>query len=248
MALVTGAGSGIGHAIATRFGAEGASVCVNYYGHADDAQALARKLSESGRAIAVEADVSQRDQVEDMVARTVRELGGLDLLVNNAGIEQYKAFLELDDDSWDRTVAVDLRGVFLCTQVAGRAMRDQGRGGSIINISSIHEDYTFPGYAPYCASKGAVRMLMRTTALELAAYGIRVNNVAPGAVATPINEATLRDPQKMNLLREMIPLGRMGTPEEVAEVVLFLASDEASYVTGATYYVDGGMTRYARPV
>jgi glucose 1-dehydrogenase len=127
-------------------------------------------------------------------------------------------------------------------------MRDAGSGGSIVNISSIHEDFTFPGYTPYCAAKGGVRMLMRNAALELAPFGIRVNNIAPGAIATPINNGTLHDPQKMKVLHDIIPEGRMGKPEEVAAVALFLASDESSYVTGSTYFVDGGMTRYARAV
>ena len=249
VAIVTGAGSGIGYAIAERFGEAGASVCINYYGYEDQAKALASKLSAEGKpSIAVEADVSNRQQVEKMVERTVKELGGVDILVNNAGIEKSVPFLDLDDETWERIVTVDLRGVFICTQVAGRRMRDSKKGGSIVNISSIHEDFTFPGYTPYCAAKGGVRMLMRNTALELAEYGIRVNNIAPGAIATPINNGTLHDPQKMKVLHEIIPEGRMGKPEEVAAVALFLASDESSYVTGSTYFVDGGMTRYARAV
>jgi glucose 1-dehydrogenase len=247
--LVTGAGSGIGYAIAKRFGSEGARVCVNYYGYEAEAEQLARDLSNAGtQAIAVKADVSDRGQVQQMVDRCVDELGGLDVLVNNAGIEKSVPFLDLDDATWNRIVSVDLYGVFLGTQIAGRVMRDSEKGGSIVNVSSIHEDYTFPGYTPYCAAKGGVRMLMRNTALELASYGIRVNNIAPGAVATPINDDTIHDPDKMSVLREIIPEGRMGNPEEVAAVALFLASDEASYVTGATYFVDGGMTRYARAV
>ncbi len=249
VALVTGAGSGIGYAIAEKFAAEGARLCVNYYGHGDDARALAQKLSSGGsRSIAVEADVSKRDQVQAMVDRAVKELGGVDVLVNNAGIEKDVPFLDLDDDTWERMVSVDLRGVFICTQIAARQMRDARKGGSIVNISSIHEDHTFPGYTPYCAAKGGVRMLMRNTALELAQFGIRVNNIAPGAIATPINNGTLHDPQKMQVLRQIIPEGRMGKPDEVASVALFLASDDASYVTGSTYYVDGGMTRYAQAV
>ena len=246
VALVTGAGSGIGYAIAERMAAEGARVCINYFGYEDEAQQLAARLSkDGGRAIAVKADVSDRGQVQAMVDRCVKELGGLDVLVNNAGIEKAVPFLDLDDDTWNRIVSVDLRGVFLCSQVAGRAMRDQGRGGAIVNISSIHEDFTFPGYTPYCAAKGGVRMLMRNVSVELSQYGIRCNNVAPGAVATPINQATLHDPTKMQELARIIPLGRMGKPEEVAAVTAFLASDDASYVTGSTYYVDGGMVRFA---
>ena len=246
VALVTGAGSGIGYAIAERMAAEGARVCINYFGYEDEAKQLAQRLSEgNGKAIAVKADVSDRAQVQAMADQCVKELGGIDVLVNNAGIEKAVPFLDLDDDTWNRIVSVDLKGVFLCTQIAGRAMRDQGRGGAVVNISSIHEDFTFPGYTPYCAAKGGVRMLMRNVAVELAQYGIRCNNVAPGAIATPINTATLHDPEKMHELARIIPLGRMGKPEEVAAITAFLASDEASYVTGSTYYVDGGMVRYA---
>jgi glucose 1-dehydrogenase len=249
VALVTGGGSGIGHAIAKRLGAEGAHVCVNYYGYADEARRLADELSAEGnRSLAIKADVSDREQVQHMIDRTVHEMGGLDILVNNAGIEKSVPFLDLDDANWEKIVSVDLRAVFICSQIAARAMRDAKKGGAIVNISSIHEDFTFPGYTPYCAAKGGVRMLMRNAALELAPFGIRVNNIAPGAVATPINNGTIHDPAKMKVLSEIIPEGRMGKPEEVAAVALFLASDEASYVTGATYFVDGGMTRYSRAV
>jgi glucose 1-dehydrogenase len=247
IALVTGAGSGIGHAIAERFSQAGASVAINYLGYEQEAQALADRLSADGRrSIAVEADVSKSDQVSAMVGRVVSELGGLDILVNNAGIEKQAAFLDIREEDWDLVVDVDLKGAFLCTQACGRAMRDQGRGGSVVNISSIHEDFCFPGFTPYCAAKGGMRMLMRNAAVELAQHRIRVNNIAPGAIATPINKATEADPEKMRVLASIIPAGRMGTPEEVAEVALFLASDASSYVTGSTYYVDGGMVRFAR--
>jgi glucose 1-dehydrogenase len=249
VALVTGAGSGIGYAIAERFAAEGACVCVNYLGYADEAKQLAEKLSGQGHnSIAVEADVTQRDQVQSMVDRTLKELGGLDILVNNAGIEKGVPFFELDDETWDKIIAVDLRGVFIGTQIAGRAMRDSGKGGSIVNISSIHEDYTFPGYTAYCSAKGGVRMFMRNASLELAKHKIRINNIAPGAIATPINQKTMQDPEKMEALRNVVPLGEMGQPDQVAAVAVFLASDEASYVTGSTYYVDGGLVRHALAV
>lgn len=244
VAIVTGAGSGIGHAIAHRFGEEGAAVCVNYFGHEDQAEELAAEISKvSRRSIAVKADVSRSDQVDEMVARVTRELGPIDVLVNNAGVESPAPFLEITEESWNATLNVDLKGAFLCAQACGRAMKD--RGGSIVNISSIHEDQTFPGYTPYCVAKGGMRMMMRNAALELAAYRIRVNNVAPGAIATPINEKTLHDPKKMAELSRIIPLGTMGKPASVAEVVLFLASDRSGYVTGSTYYVDGGMVRFA---
>jgi glucose 1-dehydrogenase len=245
VAVVTGAGSGIGYAIAERFSDAGAAVCVAYLDYQDDARALAARLP---KAIAVQTDVTRSADVQAMVDRTCAELGGLDVLVNNAGVEKNVPFLDLDEKTWDLILGVNLKGSFLCAQACARAMRSSGRGGSIINISSIHEDVTFPGFTPYCASKGGLRMLMRNIALELAPYKVRVNNVAPGAIATPINRATLADPEKMAVLRQIVPLTRMGQPQEVAEVALFLASDAASYVTGSTYYVDGGMVRYSQPV
>jgi len=245
-AIVTGAGSGIGKAIADALAAAGAGVCINYFGaYEDDAKQHAASLP---HAIAVPADVSDPDQAAELVATTVRELGSVDILVNNAGIEHSRPLLDLDVKDWDAVIAVNLRGAFCCLQAAGRAMRDSGRGGSIVNISSVHEDVPFPGFASYCASKGGLRMLMRNACVELAPYEIRVNNVAPGAIVTPINEATLEDPQKVATLQRIIPLRRMGQPTEVADVVVFLASDAASYVTGSTYYVDGGMIRYAQPL
>jgi glucose 1-dehydrogenase len=249
VAVVTGAGSGIGYAIAERLGAAGASVLVNYYGFEQEAQALAAKLAGDGpRSISVKADVSDATQVAAMMARASSDLGGFDILVNNAGIEKQLPILDIPPEEFDREIAVNLKGAFLCLQAAGRLMRDSGKGGSIVNVSSVHEDNTFPLHAAYAASKGGLRMVMRNAALELAQYRIRVNNVAPGAIATPINQATLDDPEKVRRLGEIIPLGRMGQPSEVAEVVAFLASDLSSYVTGSTYYVDGGMIRYAEPL
>jgi glucose 1-dehydrogenase len=245
VAIVTGAGSGIGYAIAERFATAGASVCVNYLGYENEAKALARRLP---KAIAFKADISKVAEVQAMVDVTVKELGPVDVLINNAGIERSMPFLDIDEATWDLMLDVDLKGAFLCAQACGRVMRDSGKGGSIVNVSSIHEDVAFPGFTPYCAAKGGLRMVMRNAALELAPYGIRVNNVAPGAIATPINAKSLADPEKVAILQRIIPLKRMGSPEEVAEVALFLASDASSYVTGSTYYVDGGMVRYSQPL
>jgi glucose 1-dehydrogenase len=246
VALVTGAGSGIGQAIAQGLADAGAAVCINYYGaYADDAKAHAAGLP---RAIAVEANIADGAEVDAMVRRTIDELGGLDILVNNAGIEHAAPILDIELADWDRVLAVNLRGAFCCLRAAGRAMRDSGLGGSIVNISSIHEDVAFPGFASYCASKGALRMLMRDAAVELAPYRIRVNNIAPGAIATPINTSTLDNAAKVAELERIIPAGRLGTPDEVAHVAVFLASDAAAYVTGATYFVDGGMSRFAEPL
>ncbi len=246
VALVTGAGTGIGRAIALRFGAEGAAVAVNYHSSADGANEVVTKIRDGGgRALAIQADVSKSDQVQAMVEHVRGELGRIDILVNNSGLEKHAGVLEVSESDWDLMVDVNLKGAFLCLQACGRVMREQG-GGSIVNISSVHEDLPFPGFAPYAATKGGLRMLMRNAAVELAAHNIRVNNVAPGAIATPINAEEMKDPAKMRALHEIVPLGRMGRPEEVADVTCFLASDQSSYVTGSTYYVDGGLVRYSR--
>ena len=244
VAIITGAGSGIGFAIAQLFAANGAAVAINYLGHGDDAEKLAATIEQDGgKAVALEADVSSKPAVDSLVTTVVERFGKLDVLVNNAGIEQSQPLLEIDEANWDRTIAVDLKGPFLCLQAAARVM--QKDGGSIVNISSIHEDFPFPGFTPYAAAKGGLRMLMRNASLELAPYGIRVNNIAPGAIATPINAGTLADPAKVSRLQQLVPLQRMGKPEEVAQVALFLASERASYVTGSTYYVDGGIVQHA---
>jgi len=248
VALVTGAGSGIGHAVASRFGREGAHVAVNYFGYEDEAARLAEELSSCcSRSLAVEGDVSSPDDVNVMVARVTEELGPVRVLVNNAGINAPAPLLDVSDEDWTRVLAVNLTGAFLCLRACGRVMRDAG-GGSVVNVSSVHEDLPFPDGAAYAASKGGLRMLMRNAAFELAPFGIRVNNVAPGPIATPANEEALRDPATQALVREVVPLARWGEPEEVAEVVLFLASERSRYVTGATYTVDGGLLRHTEPV
>ncbi|MDT7809149.1 MAG: hypothetical protein QOJ70_2962 [Acidobacteriota bacterium] len=244
VALITGASSGIGRAIAERFAAEGAHVAVNYLPRGSgeqDALAVVETLATPGLAVA--ADVSKRADVERMTAEVVAQFGRLDIAVCNAGIEIKRPFLEATDEEWERVIAVNLYGAFVVSQAAARAMVKQGGGGKLIYTSSVHEDIPFPGYTAYCASKGGVRMLMRNLAIELAPHRINVNNIAPGAIATPINQSVLEDPEaKANAVGE-IPWGRFGRPEEVAAVAAFLASDEAEYVTGSTYYVDGGLTQ-----
>lgn len=245
VALITGASSGIGKAIAKRFAAEGAHVVVNYRpgGDMDDEAAQAEAASFEPSSIAVAADVSKRQDVESMMEEIIRQFGRLDIAINNAGIEIKKPFLEVTDEEWNKVIAVNLYGSYLVSQVAVRQMVKQGQGGKLIFISSVHEDIPFPEYTAYCASKGGVRMMMRNLAMELAQYKINVNNIAPGAIATPINQAVLDDPTAMKNAVSEIPWGRFGRPEEVASVAVFLASDEAEYVTGSTYYIDGGLTQ-----
>jgi glucose 1-dehydrogenase len=247
VALVTGSSSGIGKAIAIRLACEGCDVCVNYHGNPQGGEDTKARIEQLGRkAISVQADVANAAAVRTLVQRCVAELGGLDIMVNNAGIEIRSPILEVTEEQWDLVINVTLKGVFLGLQEAARHMVQRG-WGRIITISSIHEEVTMPGNAPYCAAKGGVRMLTRTAAVELAPHGITVNNVAPGAIATPINRTTLVDPEAVAALKAEIPLGRLGDPEEVAGVVAFLASDDAAYVTGSTYTIDGGMIAKRSP-
>ena len=178
-----------------------------------------------------------------MIGEVVARFGRLDIAVNNAGVEIKKPFLDISDDEWNKVLSVNLFGAFVVSQTAARQMVKQGPGGKIINISSVHEDIPFPGYTAYCASKGAVRMMMRNLAMELAVHKINVNNIAPGAIATPINQAVLDNPVAKSHAIDEIPWGRFGRPDEVAGLAVFLASDEAEYVTGSTYYIDGGLTQ-----
>jgi glucose 1-dehydrogenase len=244
IAIVTGAGSGIGRAIATDFAKHGADVVVNYFSQAEKAHDLAADLERAGsRATAVKADVSNQTEVQNLVRKTIEKFGRIDILVNNAGIERRTPFLDVSLEDWNRVIAVDLTGPFLCTQAVAKEMVKHNTRGVIVNISSVHEDIAFPGNAAYCAAKGGLRMICRNLALELAPYGIRMVNVGPGAFATPINVETLEDPEKKSALEREIPAGRIGKPEEVAKLVSYLASDQAAYVTGTTVFIDGGLMR-----
>lgn len=247
VAIVTGASSGIGQGIAERLGAEGAKVIVDYVGHPEGADETAHVIEASGgKAEIVQADITSLDADRTLVDTAWLRFGSADILVNNAGMEKKSAFWDTTEDDYDKVMAVNLRGPFFLSQAFVRRLRDAKRPGRIINISSVHEDMVFPGFATYCCSKGAMRMLMRDLAVELGPLGITVNNVAPGAIATPINKSLLENKTELNALLANIPLGRLGTPEDVAGLVAFLASDDAAYVTGSTFVIDGGLMRNYR--
>jgi glucose 1-dehydrogenase len=247
-ALVTGASSGIGRATAIRLAQEGASVAVNYFSdkEAGDAQQVVAAVQQAGRqGIAVQANVGAEADVVAMVQRVSSEWGGLDVLVNNAGIEKQVPLVEMGIDTWNAILTTNLTGAFLCMREAAKLMTAAKRG-VIVNMSSVHEFIPWPGFAHYCASKGALKLLMQTAARELAPDGVRVVNIAPGAIATPINDFVLDDPEARHQVEQEIPLGRFGQPEEIAAAVAWLASDQADYVTGTTLVVDGGMSTYPR--
>ena len=241
-AIVTGSDSGIGRAIALELAKQGAAVTINYHKNEDAANATKKEIEDAGgRAQVVQADVSSVADIQKLVDSTVSAFGRLDILVNNAGMETRTSTLDTTEHQFDLVIAIDLKSAFFGVQLAAKQMIKQGRGGRIINISSIHEDWPMPGNSPYCAAKGGVRMLTRTAGVELAPHGITVVGVAPGAVHTPIDEVTLSDPAAKARLESAIPLGRVAEPQEIANLVAFLASDGASYGTAATYTVDGGM-------
>jgi glucose 1-dehydrogenase len=248
VAIVTGAaGSGIGQGIAKRLSSEGAKVIVDYIGDASGAKVTQSAIEQAGgQGAIVEADVTSMDDIRKLVDAGWNRFGAADILVNNAGMEKKSAFWDTTEADYDEVMSVNLRGPFFLTQAFVRRLRDAKKPGRIINISSVHEDMSFPGFASYCCSKGGLRMLMRDLAMELGPLGITVNNVAPGAIATPINTALLQDKPMLDALLHNIPLGRMGTAEDVAGLVAYLASEDAAYVTGSTFVIDGGLMRNYR--
>jgi glucose 1-dehydrogenase len=222
---------------------EGANVVINYVGSVGAAEeALADVEAAGARGLLLQADVSSVTEVTALVDQAAAAFGQVDILVNNAGIELHAPFWEVAEADYEKVMAVNVKGAFFAAQALTRQLRAARRPGRIINISSVHEEIAFPNFAAYCASKGALRMLARTLAVELGPLGITVNNIAPGAIETPINTALLNDPVKLQSLLQQIPLGRLGQPADVAGLAAFLASDDAAYVTGATFYVDGGLS------
>ena len=242
VAIVTGGNSGIGKAIVLGLANAGARVVVDYISHPETTDALEQQLLALGdQSIGVEADASRVDDLQRLVDTAVAKFGRLDIMVNNAGIETRTSVLTTTEAQYDKVLSVNLKSAFFGTQIAAQQMIKQGDGGRIINITSVHEDWPMPGNTAYCLSKGGMRMLTRTAGVELAPHGIRVVGVGPGAVATPINLSTMNDPALLAKLNAAIPLGRMANPEEIAEIVVFLAGDGGSYVAATTIFADGGM-------
>jgi len=244
VAIVTGSSSGIGQGILLRFAREGADVVVDVRSHPEDGEATRAQAEAFGvRAIVVQADVAKIADTGNLVVEAWKQLGGCDILVNNAGVEKHAAFLDVTEADYDTVLDTNLKGAFFLTQAFVKRLSDAKKPGCVINISSVHEDMVFPNFSTYCASKGGMRMVMRDLAVELGPMGIRVNNIAPGAIATPINTALLNNKPKLDALLANIPLGRLGTPDDVAGLAVFLASDDGAYVTGSTFFVDGGLIR-----
>ncbi|MFN7022502.1 MAG: SDR family oxidoreductase [Phycisphaerales bacterium] len=255
-AIVTGASSGIGRGIAEAMCAAGANVVVNHIGPDDEARAVVERAmhcgcAERGRAVAVRADVSDEGQVRAMFAETVERFGGVDILVNNAGLQQDAALEEMTLAQWRRVIDVNLTGQFLCAREAVRAFKARGvrpglscAAGKIVCVSSVHEVIPWAGHVNYAASKGGVMLMMKSIAQEVAPWRIRVNSICPGAIRTPINRAAWETPEAHAGLMRLIPYKRIGEPEDIARLAVWLSSDEADYITGASLFVDGGMTLY----
>ena len=243
VAAITGGNQGIGLGIAQRFIQEGAAVSICYLSDKSGTERVVEGLRRGGgKAVAIQADVSKLADGQRFISQTVSQLGELDILVNNAGVEKRANFWDVTEADYDFVLNVNLKGLFFVTQAMVRYLMQAKRPAKIINISSVHEELPFPHFSSYCASKGGLKMLTRNLSIELAPLGITINNIAPGAIETPINKNLLNDPVKLKSLLENIPLRRLGKPEDVASVAAFLASEESSYVTGTTFVVDGGLT------
>jgi glucose 1-dehydrogenase len=242
VAIVTGGNTGIGKSIVLALAKEGANIVIDYIADPQATEDLEKQVAALGDvAIGVKADVSSVSDLQTLVDAAVKQFGKLDIMVNNAGVETRTSVLDTTEEQYEKVLEINLKSAFFGTQLAAKQMIAQGGGGRIINITSVHEDWPMPGNTPYCLSKGGVRMLTRTAGVELGPYGITVVGVGPGAVATPINKATMADPEKMKTLGAAIPLGRMAEPKEIGSVVAFLASDGAAYMTATTVFADGGI-------
>jgi glucose 1-dehydrogenase len=243
VALITGSSQGIGAACALRLAADGADIILNGRKLDERGEALVKQITDMGRrAHFLVADVSKLQNVVNLVNDATSVFGQLDILVNNAGVEKNNDFWNVTEEEYDFVMDTNLKGVFFGIQAFVKYCMAAKRNGVVINMSSVHEEIIFPHFAAYCASKGGLKMLTRNLATELAPHNIRVNNVAPGAIATPINKKLLETPELLEGVLDNIPMKKLGTPEDVAALVAFLASDDAKYVTGSTYFVDGGLT------
>jgi glucose 1-dehydrogenase len=242
VAIVTGGNSGIGLSIVLELAKQGANIVIDYIAHPEATDDLVKQVHALGdQAVGVKADVSKVEDLKALIAAAVQNFGRVDIMVNNAGVETRTSVLDTTEDQYEKVLAINLKSAFFGTQLAAQQMIKQGGGGSIINITSVHEDWPMPGNTAYCLSKGGVRMLTRTAGVELAPHNIRVIGVGPGAVATPINLSTMNDPVLMAKLNAAIPLGRMAQPEEIGSVVAFLAGPGAAYITATTIFADGGI-------
>jgi glucose 1-dehydrogenase len=241
-AIVTGGNSGIGKSVVLALAGEGANVVIDFVANEQATEDLEKQIAALGdKSIGVDADVSDVADLQRLIDSAVSTFGRVDIMVNNAGIETRTSVLDTTEAQYEKVMEINLKSAFFGTQLAAKQMIAQGNGGRVINITSVHEDWPMPGNAPYCLSKGGMRMLTRSAGVELAQYGILVVGVGPGAIATPINVSTMEDPAKMKKLDSAIPLGRMAKPEEIGSVVAFLAGDGASYMTATTLFVDGGI-------
>ncbi|MGE5255283.1 MAG: SDR family oxidoreductase [Hyphomicrobiales bacterium] len=251
-ALVTGGNSGIGQAVAIALGQAGAAVMVNYVAGDQQADAVVKEIRRNGSpAVAYQADVSQESDVQAMFRRMIEQFGTIDILINNAGLQRDAPIEQMTLDQWNKVIGVNLTGQFLCAREAIREFKRRGvvkeiscSAGKIICISSVHEIIPWAGHVNYSASKGGVMMMMKSIAQEAAPYRIRVNSIAPGAIRTPINTMAWETPEAYNSLMTLIPYKRIGEPEDIGRAAVWLASDYADYITGASIYIDGGMTLY----
>jgi glucose 1-dehydrogenase len=243
IALITGSTQGIGAACALRLASEGADIILNGRKYDERAEGLISQITAMGRRAAfIVADVSASANVVKLITDAIATYGNLDILVNNAGVEKNHNFWEVTEEEYDFVMDTNLKGIFFGIQAFVKYCMDAKREGVVVNMSSVHEEIIFPHFAAYCASKGALKMLTRNLATELAPLNIRINNVAPGAISTPINQSLMANPEQLNNVLKNIPMKKLGKPEDVAAVVSFLASADAAYVTGSTYFVDGGLT------
>jgi glucose 1-dehydrogenase len=243
VALVTGAGQGIGREIAVRLANDGADIIIDdRVSDASEAETLSLVQAAGRRGCIIVGDVGNVASDRQIIAEGVKQMGKIDILVNNAGVERNASFLDVTEQDYDLVLNVNLKGPFFLAQAFARHLRDTNRPGKIINVSSVHEELPFPHFSSYCASKGGLKMLMRNLSIELAPFGITINNIAPGAIETPINAKLLNSPDLLKGLLSNIPLNRLGKPQDVAAVAAFLASSDADYMTGSTVFVDGGLT------